>query len=131
MFYSISFFSMLANATQILSTPVCLRKLTKVSLGEERGKEETGLLKDYEEGCQETKSTCCRYTTDFQEKCNSCTTVASKQSSCGTSRAKDLEHVAYKISFSGFYPDLFLSSHAQPKMCSTSFLSKYTGIFLI
>jgi len=44
MFYSISLFFMLANATQILSTPVCLRKLTKwqVSLGEERGRKKQG-----------------------------------------------------------------------------------------
>lgn len=35
---------MLANSTQILSTPVCLRKLTKlqVSLGEERGRKKQG-----------------------------------------------------------------------------------------
>jgi len=48
-------------------------------LGGREGKEETGLLKYCKQGYQETKSTCCRYTTDFQEKCNSCTTVASEE----------------------------------------------------
>lgn len=37
-------------------------------LGGREGQEETGLLKHCKKGCQETKSTCYRYTTDFQVK---------------------------------------------------------------
>lgn len=133
MFYSISFFSMLFNSMQILSTPVCLKtnKMTGF-LGGRQGKEETELLKYCKKGHQETKSTCCRQTTDFQEKYNSCTTVAREESfNVALPRAKDLACGLRDHSFSGFYPNLFLSCHAQTKMCSPSFLSKYAGTFLI
>lgn len=59
--------------------------------------------------------------------CNSCTTTARKRCERGTCRAK----VAYNISFPGSHSDLILSSHAETKMHSTSFLRKYTGILLM